>query len=73
MEHDMIYITTNDAAQILGLQPSTLEKWRVTGDGPVFHRFGRAVRYSELELQEWAARQRRASTSDGGIEQAEAM
>lgn len=37
----------------LRLRPQTLVNWRHVGGGPVFHRFGHRVVYSETELQEW--------------------
>lgn len=60
------YLPTTDAAQYLGLSPRTLEKYRVTGGGPLFHKFGRRVLYSEEDLATWAESKRRRSTSDLG-------
>ena len=59
------YLNTAEAAQYLRVSPRTLEKWRLTGEGPVFRRLGggRAVRYALEELDEFAG-DRRRTTSD---------
>lgn len=60
-----IYHDTESTAKQLGnnLSPRTLEKWRVTGEGPAFIKFGRKVVYSERDLEAWAEKQRRNNTS----------
>jgi hypothetical protein len=45
-----IDLTTTQAAIYLNLSPRTLEKYRITGEGPHFYRYGRAVRYSINDL-----------------------
>ena len=40
------YLTNNEAAAFLQLSPRTLEKQRVIGGGPRFHKFGRRVMYA---------------------------
>ena len=42
------------------------DRYRVSGEGPVFHRFGGRVRYTRADLDAWASARRRASTSDDG-------
>jgi len=61
--------TNAQTAEMLALSPRTLEKMRVTGDGPPFIRLGRhrAVRYREADLQAWIAGRVRRSTSDPGV------
>lgn len=61
------YLSTRQAAEWLGLSPRTLDRYRVTGEGPVFHRFGSRVRYLLADLEKWANSRRRASTSDDGV------
>ena len=61
------YLSTRQAAEWLGLSPRTLDRYRVTGEGPVFHRFGSRVRYLLADLETWANSRRRASTSDDGV------
>ena len=60
------YLPTVIAAQYLGLSPRTLEKFRVVGGGPPFHKLGRRVLYTIEDLQAWAGVRRRWSTSDPG-------
>lgn len=53
---DPIFVSTKDAARLLGLSTSTLEKWRFfrTEDGPPFVRIGRACRYRLEDLKRWS-------------------
>jgi len=60
------YMGTREAAAFLGLSPRTLDRYRVTGEGPAFHKFGTRVRYARADLEKWAAERRRTSTSDDG-------
>ena len=55
------YLTNNEAAAFLRLSPRTLEKQRVIGGGPCFHKFGRRVMYALTDLEAWA--KRRSSVS----------
>lgn len=55
------YITTREAAQMLGLCVGTLRNWRATGRGPVFVRLGKlggVVRYKESEVVAYMDRNR---------------
>ena len=60
------YLNTREAAAWLNLSPRTLDRYRVSGDGPAFHRFGGRVRYLVADLEAWASVRRRVSTSDDG-------
>jgi predicted DNA-binding transcriptional regulator AlpA len=62
------FLTTTEAAALLGLQPRTLERWRWAGCGPRFKKLCGAVRYSPSDVMEWAAAATRRSTSDAGGE-----
>ncbi len=57
---------THDAARFLGVSPRTLEKKRLTGDGPPFLKIGRRVLYDIRDLEDYLASCRRRSTSDPG-------
>jgi len=61
-------LTPKEAADLLGLGESTLAKLRLTGAGPIFRKLGRCVRYSAMDLTDWADRRIRRSTSDTGAE-----
>ena len=60
------YLNTRQAADHLGLSTRTLDRFRVSGDGPVFLKFGGRVRYLREDLDAWARTRRRKSTSDDG-------
>lgn len=51
------YVSTDEAARILGVSRQTLCNWRWRGDeGPRFHKIGsRMVRYHRAELAAFAA------------------
>ena len=49
------YLSNVEAARYLCLSPRTLEKTRVLGDGPRFHKFGAKVVYAIADLEAWAA------------------
>ena len=66
MSTHTILLTTNAAAAVLGLSPRTLERYRVTGEGPRFKKIGRWVRYVPSDLDEWLDGCTRESTSDDG-------
>ena len=59
-------MTTKEAAQHLGLSPRTLERYRVTGEGPQFVKYERLVYYRVSDLDEWQESRIRCSTSDPG-------
>ena len=63
---DTLYMSGREAAAFLGLSPRTLDRYRVNGEGPAFHKFGNRVRYARADLEAWAAARRRTSTSDTG-------
>jgi predicted DNA-binding transcriptional regulator AlpA len=58
-------LRTPDAADYLGVGKSTLDKLRMTGDGPVYSKLGgRIVIYDVADLEAYAAARRRRSTSE---------
>ena len=58
------FFDTRRAAAYLGLSLRTLDGYRVSGDGPAFHRFGNRVRYRRSDLDEWAAKRRATKTAE---------
>ncbi|SDA68944.1 Helix-turn-helix domain-containing protein [Pseudomonas sp. NFPP33] len=58
------YLTNNEAADFLRLSPRTLEKQRVIGGGPRFHKFGRRVMYALTDLEAWASERSFETTFD---------
>ena len=59
---------TEKAAIYVGLSPRTLERYRVTGQGPTYLKNGRRVLYRQADLDQWLENNRRRSTSDPGPE-----
>lgn len=60
-------MTEGQAAAFLGFKVKTLQKWRVTGCGPVYISVSRrSVRYQRRGLIAWINARLRISTSDTG-------
>ena len=45
--------TVNEVAAKLQLSKATLNRWRVTGEGPKFLKLGGAIRYRETDVNDW--------------------
>jgi predicted DNA-binding transcriptional regulator AlpA len=67
-DHPHRLLRTPEAARYLGLSGRTLEKHRTYGTGPAYHKLGGRVVYAIPDLDIWAARGRRGSTSDPGTD-----
>ncbi len=64
----IVWYDTRGAADYVGLAPQTLNKMRVYGGGPAFHKLGNLlVRYTQADLDAWLESRRRTSTSDQGL------
>lgn len=61
------YLRTPEAARFLGLSGRTLEKHRTYGTGPTYKKIGGRVVYALDDLQGWANRGTKTSTSDPGV------
>ncbi|MDE0522464.1 MAG: helix-turn-helix domain-containing protein [Boseongicola sp.] len=61
---DSGFFDTRRAADCLGLSSRTLDGYRVSGDGPAFHRCGNRVRYRRSDLHTWATRRRATTTAE---------
>ena len=48
------YMGTREAAAFLGLSPRTLDRYRVTGQGPAFHKTGAAMPSLDRAYFRWA-------------------
>ena len=60
-----LLLTVEEAATRLKISKHTLNRWRVTGEGPPFVKYGpRLVRYIDRVLDEWATKRIRRSTSE---------
>lgn len=58
------FVRTQQAAAYLGLSHRTLEKHRTYGTGPAYRKLGGRVLYAIDDLQAWADRGARVSTTD---------
>ena len=56
-------LTTPEAADYVRLGKPTLERFRLSGDGPQFAKLGGAVRYRKADLDNWIASRLVNSTS----------
>ena len=64
-----LLLTEEEAAAALGFTPRFLQNRRYRGDSPPFVRISsRAIRYRPEDLEAWAAKRLRTSTSDPGVE-----
>ena len=62
-----------EAAKLLGVSHRTMQRWRLTGDGPPFVRIGpRAVGYPLGSLLDWMRRRTLRSTSQDPDDEPEA-
>jgi hypothetical protein len=63
-------LSVEDAAAYTGLSESTLNKLRMTGNGPQYCKLGRRILYDTCRLDEWLSSNLRSSTSDLGTAEA---
>jgi Helix-turn-helix domain len=57
------FLDTAEAAQALRLKKHTMENMRLTGHGPIFHKFGGRVFYHRADLKRWSQACRRRTSS----------
>ena len=62
------FLTERETAELLRVSARTLQRWRLTGDGPPFYAFGGRRLYAGEEVMSWSKTRRRRSTSDPGTE-----
>lgn len=60
----MLYLNTNQTAELLLISPRTLEGWRLTGEGPAYTKAGRRVLYNQENVLDWLEERYRHSTSE---------
>ena len=56
------FVDTEAAARYLALSPHSLECYRSLGGGPPFYKFGKFVRYSVADLENWVSTRRFTQT-----------
>lgn len=57
-------MTTPEAARYVRLGKPTLDRFRLTGEGPAYCKLGGAVRYRKTDLDAWLASRVVRSTSE---------
>lgn len=62
-------VPTKEAARYLGMAQSTLEKWRVYGNGPPFLKIGNRITYQIRDLEAWLDAHRYTSTKQYPVDQ----
>ncbi len=68
---DEIIIDTPKLAKYLGVSRSTIEHWRINGDGPKFFKIGNLAKYRVSDVYDWTAKQQGfTSTSDATVKKA---
>lgn len=60
----MEILNTIEAAAYVRLSKPTLDRLRISGEGPVYVQLGRAVRYRKADLDDWLASRLTRSTSE---------
>ena len=58
------YLDTGQAGEYLGISPSTLNRMRVTGEGPRYSKAGRRVIYDIEDLDAWVEKRKRHFTGE---------
>ena len=63
-----VLLTVEQAAELLALPRSTLDRWRVEGYGPKFLQLtARCIRYRRSDIEAWTETRVRQSTSEYGV------
>lgn len=57
-------MTLPQAADYLGMAIATLNRWRCHGEGPMYLKIGRSIRYRKSDLDEFLNSCERKSTSE---------
>jgi predicted DNA-binding transcriptional regulator AlpA len=60
-------LTTGEAASFLGVAESTLNKWRMAGNGPRYAKLGALVKYRVADLHAFVETRTRQSTATDGV------
>ena len=57
------YLTEKQLAKETGTTPRFWQQLRLNGGGPVFHKFGSAVRYAREDWEKWKSDRRYQNTT----------
>jgi excisionase family DNA binding protein len=59
------WFTEREAAREIGVETSTLRKWRAEGTSPEWYRAGRLVRYKKQAVRDWIRKHSRGGQEPG--------
>lgn len=59
----MKMMNADQLSDVLGVVKGTLAKWRLTGEGPPYHKVGTRVMYAADDVRAWLDARRFQSTS----------
>jgi excisionase family DNA binding protein len=60
-------LTVGEVAELLRCSKSSLDKWRLAGDGPRFVRVGSRIRYRTSAIADFIERRTHSSTSEVSV------
>ncbi|KGL01755.1 MULTISPECIES: helix-turn-helix transcriptional regulator [Thalassobacter] len=52
------FLNEKQVADLICQSVRTIQKWRMTGHGPAFHKFGQSVRYHQADVLAWVEARR---------------
>jgi len=58
------WVDTKELASWLHLSSQTFRKWRLTGGGPPYAKFGNRVLYKRMDVESWLAERTFKHTAD---------
>ena len=64
MANNKVFFTQKEVAKRWKISLSTLERWRWTGKGPKYMKFGNQIRYTLAQLREHERKRNRQNTSE---------
>lgn len=64
-DHSVLAVNERIAGRMLGVSTAALRRWRRENPGPQYVSLGRCVRYLLRNLDEFLAKNTRATTTDG--------
>ncbi len=53
METNKRYLSPKDVEEIYNIPITTLEQWRSKKRGPIYHKLGKHIRYTPLDVDKW--------------------
>ena len=54
MDEALVFLSSRELADLLGVPKSTIDHWRANGIGPTFSRLGKHCRYRMSDVLAWS-------------------